>query len=207
MRHTKNRSDMIKIHYSWTFMNPNENEKYEDFKFDEYFERVIHNEKLRHIPKSIFEQWIYGLHFEDNTLQNYAWINYENIEFNLSDWDFNDLAKVNIIEDFKDYFNGRASYKDFDQFCCNDEDLDYWKENGTWKTPPIILDICSLTTEIPKWSELIPPYQLVEGHSRLGYLHSMKRISDLNKGKIASKHKIYLMKEVRTHMWYKKLPR
>jgi hypothetical protein len=85
--------------------------------------------------------------------------------------------------------------------------LDCWKENGTWKTPPIILDICSLTTEIPKWSELIPPYQLVEGHSRLGYLHSMKRISDLNIGKIALKHKIYLIKEKSTNAQSSRLPR
>ena len=199
MRHIKNLREMIEIHDSWDFMNPNENEKYEDFKFEEYYERVISNEKLRHIPKSIFEQWIYGLHFEENTLQNYAWINYENVEFTLCEWEFEDLKKIYIIEDFKDYFNNRASYNDFGQFCCIDDDLDYWRKNGTWKTPPIILDISSLTTEIPKMSELKPRYQLVEGHSRLGYLQSMKRISDLKKGEIAPKHKIYLMKEKNTN--------
>lgn len=186
---------MIEIHDSWKFMNPNEKERYEDLKFEEYYERVISNEKLSHIPKSILEQWIYGLHYETNTLQNYAWINYENIEFNLCEWEFNNLTKVHIIKNFKDYFSNRASYKDLNQFCCIDEDLDYWRKNGTWKTPPIILDICSLTTGVPKSSELMPQYQLIEGHSRLGYLHSMKRISDLHKGKIAAKHKIYLMKE------------
>jgi hypothetical protein len=184
---------MKKNHDSWDFMNPNENEKYEDFKFEEYYERVMKNEKLQHIPKSIFEQWIYGLHYDDNTLQNYAWINYENIEFNLYEWNFDKLTKVYVIEEFKDYFFNRSSYSDFDQFCCTDKDLVNWKEKGTWRTPPIILDIKSLTSEIPEWSELVPPYQLVEGHSRLGYLHSMKRISDLNKGEIALKHKIYLM--------------
>jgi hypothetical protein len=186
---------MKNIHDSWDFMNPGENEKYEDFKFEEYYQRVFKNEKLRHIPKVIFEQWIYGLHYDYNTLKNYAWINYENIEFNLCEWDFHDLTKVSVIGDFKDYFMIRSSYNDLKHFCCIGEDLDFWKNQGTWRIPPIVLDVESLATKAPESSELKPAYQLVEGHSRLGYLYSMKRISDLNRGKIALKHKIYLMRE------------
>ena len=191
---------MKKIHDSWKYMNPNESEKYEDFRFEEYYERVIGNKKFRHIPKDIFEQWIYGLHYESNTLQNYAWINYENIEFNIYEWSFNDLAKVYVIEEFREHVNNRSKFTDFDQFLCNDEDVDYWKEKGTWRTPPIILDVKSLSSKIPGWIELIPPYQLVEGHSRLGYLHSMKQLTELNKGKIALNHRIYLMKEKSTNV-------
>ncbi|MDP3432662.1 MAG: hypothetical protein Q8T04_06825 [Bacteroidota bacterium] len=185
---------MKEIHDSWEFMNPNENEKYEDFRFEEYYKRVIKNEKLKHIPKIIFEQWIYYLHNEYNTLQNYAWINYENIEFDICEWDFTELTIINIIEDFREHVKNRSQYTDFDQFCCTDEDIDHWNEKGTWRIPPIILDVKSLNSKIPEWSELIPPYQLVEGHSRLGYLYSMKRLTELNKGKISLKHWIYLMK-------------
>ena len=184
---------MKSIHESWEFMNPNEDEKH--FKFEEYYQRVSENEKLRHIPKAVFEQWIYGLHYDSDTLKNYAWINYENIEFNLCEWDFNDLKKVYVIKNFRDYFKNRSSYNDFVQFCCVKKDLDFWKTNGTWRIPPIILDVDSLTTKIPKWSDLMSSYQLAEGHSRLGYLHSMKRISNLNNGEMASKHSIYLMSE------------
>ena len=184
---------MKSIHESWEFMNPNENEKH--FKFEEYYQRVSGNEKLRHIPKAVFEQWIYGLHYDDDTLKNYAWINYENVEFNLCEWDFNDLAKVYVIKKFEGYFKNRSSYNDFAQFACDKKNLDFWKANGTWRIPPIILDVGSLTTKIPKGSDLISPYQLVEGHTRLGHLNSMKRISDLSKREMASKHAIYLMSE------------
>ena len=84
-------------------------------------------------------------------------------------------------------------FQTFEKFCCCDKDLEYWKENGTWRTPPIIIDIKSVCSKIPDWSGLRTNYQLVEGHSRLTYLHSVKRISELSKSKFASKHKIYLM--------------
>lgn len=191
---------MKRIHESWEFMRPNENEKSEDFRFEEYFERIRTNKRLCHIPKTIFEQWIYYHHSKEHSLQNYAWINYERIEFDLCEWDYDKLKTVYVIEDFRDYYTDRSKYTDFDQFCCTDEDLGYWRANGTWRTPPIILDLRPLSSKIPKWCELVPPYQLIEGHSRLGYLNSMKRISDLNKGEIAMKHKIYILKEkVRTH--------
>lgn len=185
-----------KIHHSWTLMNPNENEKYEEFKFEEYYERMKKIKKLQHIPKIIFEQWIYYLHYDPNTLKNYAWMNFENIVFELCEWGFDNLSKINVVDEFKEYVNLRAIYSGFEKFCCTIEDLEYWKKKGTWRIPPIILDINSLTAEIPVWCDLKPPFQLVEGHSRMGYLFSMKRISDLNKGVISSKHKIFLMKEI-----------
>lgn len=99
-----------------------------------------------------------------------------------------------MIENYRDYYENRASYDDFNSFHCNDNDLNEWKTKGTWRTPPIILDINSINESFPDWCELSSPYQLVEGHSRLGYLHSMFRIDKLGKGKVAEKHDIYLMK-------------
>jgi len=184
---------MKKVHDTWKLLKPKENEKYENFRFEEYYNRVQNIQKLSHIPKAILEQWIYYHHQEYHTLQNYAWINYENIEFRIEKWSFEKLSKVNVIEDFQDYVNQRSRCTDFNQFLCTDENIYYWKEKGTWRIPPIILDVESLI-KFPKWSELIPPYHLIEGHTRLGYIHSLKRISDLNNGKIASKHSLYLMK-------------
>ncbi len=186
---------MTQIHKTWNYLKPNNNEKYENFRFEEYYERVMKSNRFHHIPKVVFDQWIYYLHQDPETLRNYAWLDYENIEFNLCEWNYIELEKVYVIEDFKPYYEDRSKYTDFDQFCCNHEDLNHWKEFGTWRTPPIILDINSISKELPEWSELKEPFQLVEGHSRLGYLRSMKKISDLNKGKIATRHKIYLMKE------------
>jgi hypothetical protein len=185
---------MDKIHPIWELMRPTENEKYEDFKFEEYYKRIVTHNMLNHIPKTIFEQWIYYHHQEYNTLKNYAWINYENIEFIICDWSLRELERINVIDNFRDYYSDKASYSDFNQFGCTPNDLKSWKEKGTWRVPPIILDIASIRCNIPSWSKLTPPYQLVEGHTRFGYLHSLKTISDLKKGGIASKHLIYLMK-------------
>ena len=195
---------MKKIHPSWDYMRPNVNEKYEDFRFEEYYQRIVSTTKLNHIPKTIFEQWIYYLHQDYNTLNNYAWINYENVEFTLSEWDLDQLENVNVIEDFKSYYLDRASYSRLDQFCCTKEDLYNWKEKGTWKTPPIIIDVNTFLKDKPSWSELTPPYQLIEGHTRLGYLNSLKRISSANKGGIAPKHLIYLMTRKSNYGHYKK---
>ncbi len=79
-------------------LNPIENERNNDLRFEEYYDRITRNEKLKHIHKAIFEQWNYGLHFEESTIRNYAWINYKNVEFNLCEWEFSDLAIVYIIE-------------------------------------------------------------------------------------------------------------
>lgn len=186
---------MNKIHGSWNSLRLNENEKPEYFRFEEYYERISKNDKIKFIPKPVFEQWIYPHHQEPHTLNNYAWINYENIEFELCEWNYDELKKVYVIENYRDCVHDYANFNDFDRFCCHPEDLEYWKKNGTWRTPPIILDLISISSKLPSWSDLKPPYQLVEGHSRLGYLHSMKIISELNKGRLASKHLVYLMKE------------
>lgn len=189
---------MKKIHPSWKFMQPNKNEKYEDFRFEEYYQRVSSNDKLSHIPKEVFKQWIYYHHQEGNTLRNYAWINYEEIDFEIYEWKVEQFESVSVIENFQDYYISRGSYTDFSQFCCNEEDLKNWKEKGTWRIPPIIIDIKSLKMDIPNWSELTKPYQLVEGHTRFGYLNSLKKMSELDKGKIAQKHLIYLMRKKST---------
>jgi hypothetical protein len=186
---------MKKIHESWNLLNPNELEKCEHFQFDDYYERISRIVIFQHIPKLVFEQWIYPHHYNEYTIKNYAWINYENIEFELVEWTYDDFLKVHVIKAFMDYVKCRMALSDLTQFCCSQEDVKYWKINGTWKTPPIIIDLSSFGSKLPKWSDLKPPYQLVEGHSRLGYLYSMKRISELKKGIIASTHLLYLMKE------------
>lgn len=186
---------MTLLNKTWLELKPNEDCDGNQEWFDEYYQRIRLKRDYKHIPKDIFEQWIHPHHKNDETLKNYSWMDFKNIEFIECEWDFEELYNLNIIEDYRDYFVIRTKLSDFKQFCCNDEDLKYWKEKGTWRIPPIILDVNSLTSNISTDSELVPPFQLVEGHSRLGYLHSMNRISDLNKGKIATKHDIYLMRE------------
>lgn len=190
---------MTLVNKSWMELKPNEDNEGNQEWFDEYYPRIKLKRDYKHIPKEVFEQWIHPHHKKDETLINYSWIDYKNIEFIACEWNFDELSKLYVIDDYRDFFDNRSKLSDFEQFCCNDEDLKCWKEKGTWRIPPIILDINSLTSNIPTDCELVPPYQLVEGHSRLGYLHSMNRISKLKKGNIASKHSIILMREKSTN--------
>lgn len=183
------------IHSSWNALKPNEDEKYEDCMFEEYFKRISKEDRFKLIPKEVFSQWIYELHQDEHTIKNYAWIDYENIAFELCIWSYHELRKVYIIEDFRGCIADANELTDFSKFSCNPSDLEYWVNYGTWRVPPIIIAWNTITSEIPEWCERQPPYQLVEGHSRFRYLFATQRISELSKSKVASLHKIYLMKE------------
>lgn len=179
---------------SWNILEPLKDE-YENIEFfEDYYERIKSNVDYSHIPSNVLEQWLWAHHDKAESFINYGWLNYENIEFELCLWSNEQLENIYVIDYGREYFELRSSYNDFDNFFCTQEDLKFWKEKGTWKTPPIVLDVESLG-KIPRHCELKPPYQLVEGHSRLGYLHSMFTIDKLKKGNVASIHEIYLMKQ------------
>lgn len=186
---------MTLVNTTWLDLKPNEDNDGNQEWFEEYYERIKLKRDYRHIPKDVFEQWIHPHHKNEETLINYAWIDLSEIEFVKCKWDISQFLDINIIEDYQDYFVSRSSLSDFNQFCCTDSDLNYWKKNGTWRVPPIVLDVNSLRNPKPVESELHAPFQLVEGHSRLGYLNSVKRISKLNKGNIAPEHYIFLMRQ------------
>jgi len=186
---------MEKIHSSWIALKPNEDEKHADYGFEEYYKRILKDERFKHIPKEVFSQGIYELHQDEYTIKNYAWIDYENIAFELCIWSYHELRKVYIIEDFRGCIADENELTDFSEFSCNLADLEYWVKYGTWRVPPIIIAWNTINSEIPVWCERQPPHQLVEGHSRFRYLFAAQRISELKKGKVASLHKIYMMKE------------
>jgi hypothetical protein len=181
------------ISESWLQLKPNEELGGFNEDFNSYLQRIQNKRNLKHIPSEVLEQWIHPLHSDDYTLNNYAWLNFEEVRFKKIERPLEDLLKVNVIEPFQDHVLNRGRFSNTDDFCCDDNDIKHWKNFGTWRIPPIVLDVLSIKSEIPEWSEISPPFQLVEGHSRLGYLHSMKNISNLHKGKVAEKHFIYLM--------------
>lgn len=180
---------------SWNILDPLKNEYGNIEFFEDYYERIKSIVEYSHIPSKVFEQWLWAHHDKIESINNYGWLEYEKIHFELCNWSYYQLENINIINEAKDYFELRSSYDDFDYFCCTEEDLNHWKEKGTWITPPIIIDVDSLGNT-PKYCELKNKYQLVEGYSRLGYLHSMLTIDKLGKSKMASTHEIYLMKKI-----------
>jgi hypothetical protein len=180
------------VHDSWMRLKPNEIEGSKE-SFDDYYPRILEKHDFSHIPKEVFEQWIHAHHDNPYTLRNYGWFDYEKVKFELVKWEASALIDIYVIESFREYVTSRAELKNLSKFMCKKEDLLTWKENGTWRTPPIIIDVRTLKTTIPRWSELQPPFQLVEGHSRYGYFKSMLE-QEKGEKRLAAYHSIYLMR-------------
>jgi hypothetical protein len=184
---------MISVHKSWKDLKPHKDEDGNIECFDDYYSRIKNKLGCENFPLEVFEQWIHPHHNNDETLKNYSWIDFENIQFELVEWEFDSLKDLHIIDDYREYVESKSTYKDLRSFTCVDRDLKFWEEKGTWRTPPIIIDVKAFLKDNPKWSELEKDYQLVEGHSRLGYLKSIKRIDETI---IAKKHKVFLLKKL-----------
>lgn len=186
---------MAKISLSWYNLKPNINVDGDFEGFDSYIKRIRMLEEFSHIPEIIFKQWIHGLHNDANTLNNYAWMDYENITFEAEEWKVEDFLDINVANKCNIYFTAKKN-RDFSELieCSNKADwYSSWKENGTWLTPPIILDVSSINVEIPEWSDIKAPFQLVEGHTRLGCLLSLIKKNKEKKTKLALTHTVYVM--------------
>lgn len=178
-------------HQTWIDMQP----LGEDCRelFDEYYQRMSANPGLRHIPKEVYEQWIFGLHQDADTLRNYSWLDYRKVSFSVVEWTIKPLIAINVVDEFQDYYLAKSRHQCIEEFSCLEEDLVFWETHGTWRIPPIVIDISTVKGHIPAWSNLKGPYQLVEGHTRLGYLNSFSKITNPRKFNTGLKHRIYLM--------------
>jgi hypothetical protein len=186
---------MTTLSKSWIDLEPLRTDSGNIECFDDYYNRIKLKKEYLHIPEIVFKQWLWAHHDKYQSIMNYGWMNYMCMEFTLCRWSNALLSEIYVIEDYREYYENRASYTDIKSFCCIDQDVQEWIKHGTWRTPPIIFDVTSIKGSIPNWCELVPPFQLVEGHSRLGYLHSMFTLDKLGKEKVAEEHYVYLMRE------------
>jgi hypothetical protein len=153
-----------------------------------YFERLQPQYK---IPIEVMKQWIYPHYYDRNTVNNYGWLNYTSSAFQLEEFTVEMILQLNIIKDNRQYVESRASVEVFEGFCCLPHDLEHWQKYSTWRVPPIVLDVDRLKN-IPAYAELKGHFQLIEGHSRLGYFLAMekKKIRTLRE----RTHQIYVLK-------------
>lgn len=186
---------MARVSVSWLDLKPNMkmNGNKEDLSL--YLERVRKIlPEYNHIPDTIFEQWIMGLHDNGYTIYNYGWIDFTKVEFELIKWDSSNFQNVKVIDEFKYFVSAKESFNDIRDFGCGKEAQESWLQKGTWLTPPIIIETKSFEN-IPEWSEIKGEFQLVEGHTRLGYLKSLIRQNRERNIKLASKHFLYIMRK------------
>jgi len=183
------------INFSWLELKPNIVKGGNQEEFEEYYSRIEKEIYYNHIPKSVFEEWIHAHHYKIETIRNYAWMDYRKISFEITSLNTNELIHAYIVKNYSDCVNDLHKAKTFSDFRMQPIDLDHWKLQGTWRTPPIVLDINSLPS-IPNHSDISRKhkYQLVEGHTRFGYLISLLKMSQKEGVHINDQHDVYLMK-------------
>ena len=181
------------INISWLELKPNELENGNQEYFEDYYNRVQNKWGYSHVPEIVYKQWLWAHHKEPNTLNNYAWLDFRKIKFSSVEFTIAEIVNFKVIEEFQEYVDLRQSCNSFEEFCCTDEDLGYWKTNKTWKTPPVVINLESINSAIPKWCDLKGKYQLVEGHSRLGYFKSLINMKAKEENFLNEKHKVWLL--------------
>ena len=186
---------MTRVSLSWLNLKPNMDLNGDKENLSLYLKRLrkIFPE-YNHIPNTIFEQWIMGLHDDGFTINNYAWIDFTKVEFELLEWSNSNFKQLRVIKEFENYVSAKESFNDIRDFGCSKEAEQNWYKKGTWLTPPIIIETNSFE-EIPKWSEIKGDFQLVEGHTRLGYLKSLIKQNKERGIKLATKHLVYVMRK------------
>lgn len=141
------------------------------------------------IPFAVIEQWIYPHYYNRNNVKNYGWINYRSIEFIEIVFLTTELKKLYVIEDYRDYVERRTEAKPFDDFMCVPKDLEHWKTHCTWRVPPLVIDVASFPS-VPEYAEMRGTRQLVEGHTRLGYLYALENAGMLQ----VREHNVFLLR-------------
>ena len=136
-----------------------------------------HTERLKlrfDIPFDVIDQWLYRLYYNSHSVDNYGWLDYDRIRFEETAISATSLSTLYVIQQYQPWVHKRSTFDPFGDFMCTARDKAHWQEHLTWRVPPIVLDVSTIS-EIPDYAEVVGPLQLVEGHTRLGYLLSMLR--------------------------------
>jgi hypothetical protein len=162
-----------------------------DFEPEESLESYLEKwpEQLDNIPECVIDQWCY----RHNDIFIKSWSGYKP-----ENWDF-ELVKLDCNQIFEiEHLDGELDHYDYvgDEFIKHPYKRDfvanYMLEHGTFPQP-IIVAVDAGELEHPKSLPgecMKEPYQLIEGHRRLGLLRAM-----INSGVATAKsHKVWLMK-------------
>ena len=158
--------------HSWKLLEPrkNFNEIDEnDESIEDYCQRI---KDVIEVPYNVADQWLYCHYYNGNTVNNYGWISYREAVFERVTITTDQAINLKIIDSYTGYVESRKNGIPFSDFMCIPEDKKYWIQERTWRTPPVVLDVKTFPNP-PPYSDVSGGYQLVEGHSRLGYLLSM----------------------------------
>lgn len=175
---------------SWKLLKPYRNFDHFDESDEtaaDYQQRI---QNILSVPLDVVEQWLYCHYYNAHTVNNYGWLDFFNVEISRTDLSAETLLSVNVIDDFRQYVDQRSVAKAFCGFKCIPKDLDYWQNRHSWRVPPVIIDVTTFQS-IPQHAELHDPLQLVEGHTRFGYLLALNKCGILA---VNSQHSVYVIR-------------
>lgn len=174
---------------SWHALRPLKNFNCPDRNDETEREYVARLKPKYEIPLEVAEQWLY-IHYENpHTIRNYAWIDFGKLKFVRVGLGETAILHLNVIDAYQDFVRERSENRDYDDFVCVPRDVDFWRAESTWRVPPIVLDVESLPSTPPVTADIRGPYQLIEGHSRLGNFLALKAAGKLTR----RKHTVYLL--------------
>ena len=140
---------------------------------------------LPQFPEEVLEQWVYR-HWK-GVLCNWGWLDFQAMSFTKERWSTDDI--INQIktphDDVVSKFSSRMNNPLFQRSWL----VQNMQDNGTWPVAPIVLqyerDLYATNGRILK-----APFNLLEGHHRLGYLKSIAE----NDGYLQDHHNIWLVR-------------
>jgi hypothetical protein len=181
---------MLLIHQTWkllAFKGTNDLGK-ENLQL--YLNRI--NTSFPQMPNDVLGQWIYQHQRNPEIIKLYGWIDYSKAQFKLVKWSTEKILKIKTYSEFSQHTETYKHFKSgesLEQIGGSEIDRKFWLENGTWRTPIIVLDTDNIIT--PENVKLERPYQLVEGHTRLGWLMGFNNSTTPYKCKAF--HNVWLM--------------
>ncbi|OJY94847.1 MAG: hypothetical protein BGP13_14355 [Sphingobacteriales bacterium 40-81] len=174
------------VHNIWKLLQPFGKEQQRE-PFTEYMVRIRNDKRFDHIPSEVFEQWIYPHHGNEYTCRNYGWLDYRFVLIERQSWSTDQLMGIHIFSEYRLSFTGRDW--PLKEISALEEDEEWWKKNGTWRVPPIIIDVNKFMMDAPQSAELTGPFQLVEGHTR----YRNFRILMSNNEFVAPSHEVFVI--------------
>lgn len=184
------------LHPTWVRLAPGKDEDHREDK-QQYIGRI--SSEFPNIPEDVLEQWIYPHHFNEEIQLLYGWMNYEKVRFSLATWTNTQIESVKVYSDFRRYVESTTRKVlmslpgKLPSIELREEVVHSWTQYGTWRTPIIVLDTKDVVGA-PEGVELNRHYQLVEGHTRLGWFNAFRACKVRGSSyPLAESHKLWLM--------------
>ena len=151
------------------------------------------NEYVRRMQATVLPHWpeeplVEWLHKNYNSLEDYGFLGYESLHFELQTWDLDTIpgreafADPKFCDDFSSTFKDRVQEVDWL--------ARYMNVHGTWGAPIYLLENLDGALIYPSGKRLNQPYHLLEGHRRLSFLNALRRL-----GSALPRHQIWLARK------------